>query len=87
MKKIIILLTVLTASHVFAEGEKNKPCLEIKKACESAGFSKGKHKEGKGLHKDCMQKLAAGEVVAGVSISADVISACKKKRDDHKAKK
>ncbi len=82
-----MIMTVLAVSQVFAQGEKGKPCMEVKKACEAAGFTKGDHKEGKGLHKDCMQKLANGEVVSGVSIPADVISACKEKRTEHKEKK
>ncbi len=79
---------MLAVSQIFASDEKSKPCMEVKKACESAGFAKGKHKDGgKGLYKDCMQKLAAGESVEGVTVSADVIAACKEKREKHKAKK
>ena len=91
MKKMIMIVTLLAVSQVFASenaGGNNKPCLEVKKACEAAGFAKGKHKEGdKGLHKDCMQKLANGETVEGVTVSADVIAACKQKREDHKERK
>ncbi len=95
MKKLLMIASVLMASAVFAEGdqgknadhEKSKPCLEIKKACEAGGFVKGEHKEGKGLYKDCVQKLSNGETVAGVSVTPDMVSACKQKREEHKEKK
>ena len=87
MKNLILVLVTLGLSQAFAQDENSKPCLEVKKACESAGFTKGKHKEGKGLFKDCMQKLSNGETVDGVSVSADAISACKEKRADRKEKK
>jgi hypothetical protein len=87
MSKIIFAMIVFSFGITFAQEETSKPCLEIKKACESAGYIKGKHKEGKGLFKDCMQKLANGEPVEGVSVSADSISACKEKRSDRKENK
>ena len=87
MKKTYLGLILICCSLAFGQDENSKPCLEIKKACETAGFIKGKHKEGKGLFKDCMQKLANGEVVEGVSVSADSIAACKEKRSDRKENK
>jgi hypothetical protein len=91
MKKLMMILTVLACSNVFAEGDKenhgSKPCLEVKKACESAGFKKGDHKDGKGLYKDCMQKLANGETVAGVSVTPEQVSACKVKHEERKEHK
>ena len=38
MKKLLMIMTVLAVSQVFAQGEKGKPCMEVKKACEAAGF-------------------------------------------------
>jgi hypothetical protein len=87
MKKLLMIVSVLAAANVFANEDSSKPCLEVKKACESAGFTLGQHKVGKGLHKDCMQKLAAGEAVTGVTVSADVVSACKQNRSEHHDKK
>lgn len=87
MKKILVLMMIVSSFQAFASDEKSKPCMEVKKACEAAGFSKGKHKEGKGLHIDCVQKLANGEAVAGVTISQDVIAACKAKKAEHAEKK
>lgn len=98
MKKLILIVAMLAVSQVFAEVEKNekneakehKPCLEMKKACESAGFIKGKRSDGKSLYKDCIFKLNKGEIVQGVSVSTEVVAACKQKRQEHlehKAKK
>ncbi len=87
MNKIIFTMIVCSFSVTMAQEEASKPCLEVKKACEAAGFTKGKHKDGKGLYKDCMQKLGSGESVEGVSISAEAVAACKEKRADRKEKK
>ncbi len=87
MKKMMLGVLVLSLSYASAQEENSKPCLEIKKACETAGFVKGKHKEGKGLFKDCMQRLSNGEAVEGVSISAEVIAACKDKNSGRKENK
>ena len=51
MKQLLMIAAILASASVYAQGEKgSKPCLEIKQACEAAGFKKGEHKEGsKGL--------------------------------------
>ena len=79
MKSIILILTCIT-SLCFAD-DATPPCMQMKKACEAAGFQKGKAKDGKGLVKDCMSKLSRGESVSGVTLSADVISGCKEKHE------
>ncbi len=84
---VATMLTLIITNFSFADSEKSQPCMEVKKACESAGFEKGKHKEGKGLVKDCMAKLSAGEPVDGVTVSAELVSACKDKREAHKDKR
>ncbi len=87
MKKNILLLSLFLSFNVLAQDleDKLQPCMEIKKACESAGFqsglSRGKMKEGKGLVKDCMRKLTNGEKVSGVHVESDVISGCKEKHE------
>jgi len=89
-KKLIVLsLLSLLSLSLFAEekDEGSHPCKQIKSACEAAGFSKGAHKEKKGLHLDCMKPILDGQTVAGVTVSADVISACKTKQAEHKTKK
>lgn len=92
MKQIIITLAALTLSCAsFADNhekhEKSHPCKEIKEACEAAGFTKGGHKNKKGLQVDCIKKLMNGESVEGVTVDAAKISACKEKKDSHAEKK
>lgn len=58
-----------------------QPCMQIKKACESAGFQKGKAKDGKISVKDCMQKITNGETVTHVKLSSDIINGCKEKHE------
>lgn len=60
------------------------PCLKLKQACEAAGFEKGKHKEKKGLMKDCLKPLMHGENVEGVTVAAEDVTACKEKKEQHK---
>jgi hypothetical protein len=89
MKTLLLTLIVLGSGSSFAQSTgtapagKTHPCQQVKSACESAGFVKGDHKDKKGLYKDCMQPLMAGQSVAGVSVGADVISACKAKKAEH----
>lgn len=84
MKKLIILTLILSTNLLHAE---DHPCKAIKEKCEAAGFAKGKHKEHKGLAMDCMKPLFEGKSVDGVSVSSDEITACKEKREKHKARK
>ncbi|QDK37767.1 hypothetical protein [Bdellovibrio sp. NC01] len=85
MKSLIATMIVLGSVSAFAQGgEKNHPCQEIKKACESAGFVKGEHKEKKGLYKDCVQPVLAGQSVAGVTVGSDVVAACNAKKAEKK---
>ena len=87
MEKILLTLIFVCFQFVWiskasAQTETSDlPCLEVKKACESAGFSKGKAKEGRGLVKDCMRKLSEGQSVDGVKLNPAVIKACKDNRD------
>lgn len=71
------------ASSARAEG----PCKKLREACKAAGFTKGGHKTGKGLHKDCMKPLLAGQTVAGVTLEAADVSACQAKKEKRKAEK
>jgi hypothetical protein len=80
MKTIFISMILAFSFTAMAEElPKDHPCKEIKAACEAAGYHKGGHKEGKGLWMDCVHKLKAGEAVAGVTIAADKLAACKAK--------
>ena len=88
--RILIAALALSASvagHARAEDskrEKNHPCKAIKEACEAAGFKVGDHKDKKGLWKDCIEPIKAGQTVAGVTVSAAEIEACKAKKESHK---
>jgi hypothetical protein len=89
MKNIFLSALLLCGLSLSARAEdmKNHPCHKIKEACEAQGFIKGHHKEGKGLWKDCIGKIKVGEPVAGVTVSADDVAACKAKMEARKAKK
>ena len=79
-----ILASSLVAISVAAD---DKPCKEIRAACEAGGFTKGGHKnENKGLFKDCLQKILAGETVAGVTVTPEQVAGCKAKKEKKKSK-
>lgn len=92
MKTTVIALLLVSGFVITAQAEemgKDHPCHKIKAACESAGFVKGGHKQGKGLWVDCLGKLKKGESVPGVSVSSAEVDACKQKiaeRKEHKNK-
>lgn len=75
------------ADEATAAPKKERPCKIIKDACEAAGFFRGGHKEGKGLFKDCIAKLKAGQAVTGVTVSTETVSACQNKREGSKTRK
>lgn len=56
--------------------EKAGPCSAVMAACRAAGYRQGGHKDGKGIHADCVGKLFRGEPVAGVSVTPEQIKAC-----------
>jgi hypothetical protein len=91
MKLLIASLVLVGSVNVFANEHENMgkdhPCKEVKEACEAAGFKKGAHKEGKGLWMDCIQKLKEGQAVAGVTVPAEKLAACKAKKESHEEKK
>ena len=86
MKLYLVAALILIASTAFSQAETSDlPCLEIKKACESAGFKIGKSsKETKGSVKDCMKRLAEGQTLEGVQVSNSVVKACNEKKDSSK---
>jgi hypothetical protein len=55
-------------------------CSKIVSACESQGYMPGEHKKGgKGLWIDCIDAIAKGKTVPGVSgFTADDAKACEK---------
>ncbi|MCS6837788.1 MAG: hypothetical protein NZ480_02980 [Bdellovibrionaceae bacterium] len=56
--------------------EKFRPCAEIARECRKAGF-KRKGEQGKRLRIDCVEKILNGESVDSVSVTPDLIEACK----------
>lgn len=79
MKNAFVLVMVLASSSLaFADkATENPACANIAKQCESAGFEPGEHKkDGKGLWVDCVEAIAKGKTVAGVSATADEAKAC-----------
>ena len=82
-------ILTLSLSPAFAnEGGDGGPCKKIREACIAGGFTAGGHKDGnKGLHIDCMKKIMGGETVAGVTIPAEEVAACKAKKDKRKEKR
>jgi hypothetical protein len=89
----------LPASGMGQGADKGKgnahPCRKIMQACEAAGFVRGGHKLArgnqkevdKGLMKDCMQPIMAGNPVAGVTVDPSDVQACQARKEHHKAKK
>lgn len=90
MKNLVLFFCVLSLSSVgYSEDQAKEegPCKKVMDACKAADFAKGDHKMKKGLFKDCMQPLLAGQPVAGVTVEAEAIAACKAiKEAKHKTK-
>ena len=75
-------LVLLAISLPFASSfAADHPCKQIQNACTAAGFVKGEHKPGKGLHRNCVKPIRAGQTVAGVLIDPSVVQACNAKRN------
>lgn len=97
MKKLVMMgsFVVLAASLGLADnavpaatGKAPGPCKQIIQSCEQAGFEKGMHKkDGKGLYKDCLDPILAGQSVAGVTVDPAVVTSCQQMRAKHQAKK
>jgi hypothetical protein len=81
---LAMLAVFLPLAPSFAAAE--HPCKQIVTACQSAGFVKGDHKDKKGLWKDCVRPIKAGQTVAGVTIDPSVVQACTAKKAAKAAK-
>ena len=64
---VLVLALALTSFGAQAKGG----CRQIEKACKAA------HKK---KHKDCLNKILAGEVVEGVTAEQADVEACKAKK-------
>jgi hypothetical protein len=54
------------------------PCKNIKSACEAAGYSKN-GTAGKHMWKDCLKPVLLGQSIAGVTVDAGDVQACRQK--------
>ena len=88
MTKIILTLSILSCLSMNAQSEetadaKQGPCKKLMDACKAADYARGDHNLKKGLYKDCMIPLLSDtpQAVPGVTISTDIIAACKKIKD------
>lgn len=95
MMRFVILIPLVVSSLFFivtaqAQNQQGEsitlPCLEVKRACENAGYSKGMAKSAKTV-RDCMARLSSGEKLNDVKISQEFVEACKEKREIRKDKK
>ena len=90
MKKLILFALLIGLSQNLLAEEKDEPkegpCRKMMDACKSADFAKGDHTRKRGLFKDCMQPLLAGQAVPGVTVPSDVVAACKKIKEAKKTK-
>jgi len=57
------------------------PCQQIEMACTNAGYVKGEASDdaGKKLFRDCLQPILKGQVLDGVTVEPEIVSACVKK--------
>ena len=86
---LLMLALLLPLASAFAAGD--RPCKElheqIVKACEAQGFTKGGHKEKKGLWIDCVGVIKKGGTVPGVTPDAALTQACNAKKEKREEKK
>ena len=79
MRKFTLFVTSL-AFAIPALAEKHESpavCAGIIKTCEGAGFHRGDHKkDSKGLWVDCVQAIAKGKKVEGVTATQADAKAC-----------
>lgn len=78
MKKIFLIILINTCSLACFGEESALPCMEIKKACTTAGFKKS---VGGVSAKDCMSRILNGEIVSGVDVKPSVLKNCKEKHE------
>jgi hypothetical protein len=86
MVLLVSFAVLAVQGSAFAADDAKHPCKQIEAACKGAGFTKGDHKNGKGLWKDCIKPIMTGGSVAGVTVDATVVQACQARRAAHAAK-
>lgn len=75
-KTIISVAMLILGAAAFA----NHPCQNLENACKAAGYVKGEAKVGKGLFKDCMKPIMAGQSVPNVTVASADVSACQARK-------
>jgi len=89
------LLLMLASGAVFANSAAPKKsaatknaasCVQVRQACQSAGFVKGKAADGKNLYRDCITPIAKGQSVKGVVIEASAAKSCQQARAQRQQK-
>lgn len=76
----LVFPLVLFYGQVATAQSSEHPCRSITRACKDQGYSLGSYRSsGKGLVKDCLEKVVAGKTLAGVQVDFDTISSCKTK--------
>ncbi|MEO8402273.1 MAG: hypothetical protein ABI597_10870 [Gammaproteobacteria bacterium] len=76
---IFMFVALFATQQVFAQPgmmDRDKNCMTIAKACEAAGFTRGKSPN-KGFWFDCMKPIVLGKTVAGVTIDPAVAKSCR----------
>ena len=76
--KLAAVAAVFTSAVALARG--GHPCKQVESACSAAGYVKGEAKEGKGLFKNCVEPLLAGQAVPGVNVDPAAVQACAAKK-------
>src|SRR4051812_49359769 len=90
MKNLLGLLTMALSSSFCLAAPDAHPCKEahakLEAACLAAGYKLHDHKEGKGLHMDCMKPIREGRSVASVNVDQQTLAelaACRNKHAGH----
>lgn len=83
MKKILLVTSCLVAfsASTISFADSAQPCKSLEAACKAAGYYKGGAGSGKGLYKDCIEPLANGKTIQGISVPQDDVAGCKSKID------
>ena len=81
---VVCLLLVGISSSAAKKG--SHFCVDVKKACEKAGFIKGNAKAGKGLWKDCIEPIMQGKTEGKSNLPAidpEIVKSCKTKHPNY----
>ena len=88
LSAFVVYLLLAGFSAVAAKKEKKGShfCVDVKKACEKAGFAKGNAKVGKGLWRDCIEPIMQGKTESKSNLPAidpEIVKGCKAKHPNY----